>query len=122
MSKKTTFEDYSKTSKQSNYSDDSFWKKAGRVAKSAGQEVLRPALHLYFTQAAEKTPPGAKALVYSALAYFIWPYDAIFDAIPAAGYTDDVAIMTAALANIATHVTPAVKRKATLKLNEWVGK
>ena len=121
MSKKPTFEDYSKTSKKPAYSDDSFWKKVGRVAKSAGREVLRPALRLYFTQAAEKTPAGAKALVYSALAYFIWPYDAIFDAVPAAGYTDDILIMTAALTKIATHVTPAVKRKATIKLNEWVG-
>ena len=103
------------------YSDASFWKKVEGVAKAAGREVLRPALRLYFTQAAEKTPAGAKATVYAALAYFIWPYDFVFDAIPGAGYTDDIALMTAALGNIATHVTPAVKRKATMKLKQWFG-
>ena len=121
MSKKPTFEDYSKTSKKPAYSDDSFWKKIPAAAKSAGREVLRPALRLYFTQEAEKTPPGAKAIVYSALAYFIWPYDFVPDVIPGIGYTDDIPLMTAGLANIATHVTPAVKRKATLKLNQWFG-
>ena len=107
-------------SKQS-YSDDSFWKKVEGVAKAAGREVLRPALRLYFIQAAEKTPPGAKAIVYSALAYFIWPADVVPDVLPG-GYADDLALMTAAIGSISTYVTPAIKRKATIKLNQWFGK
>lgn len=102
------------------YSDASFWKKVEGAAKAAGREVLRPALRLYFTQAAEKTPAGAKAVVYSALAYFIWPADVVPDVLPG-GYGDDLAIMTAAIGSISAYVTPAVKRKATMKLKQWFG-
>lgn len=109
-------------SKKPAYSDDSFWDKVESSAKAAGRKGLKPALQLYYAQAEEKTPTAAKALVYSALAYFIWPLDAIPDAIPVGGYGDDVAIMSAALASIAAYVTPAIKRKATMKLNQWLGK
>ena len=104
------------------YSEDNFWDKVETSAKAAGRETLRPALQLYYAQAQEKTPAWAKALVYSALAYFIIPTDAVPDMIPVAGYTDDVTIMTAALGTIAAYITPAIKRKATIKLNQWLGK
>ena len=109
-------------SKKPSYSDDSFWDKAESSTKAAGKKALTPALQLYYAQAEEKTPAWAKTLVYSALAYFIWPADAVPDVIPAVGYGDDVAIMTAALGSIAAYITPAIKRKATIKLNQWLGK
>ena len=106
-------------SKQS-YSEDSFWDKIETSAKAAGREALTPALRLYYAQAQEKTPAYAKALIYSALAYFILPIDAIPDPLPL-GYTDDIALMLGTLATIASHITPAIKRKATIKLNQWFG-
>lgn len=104
-------------SKQSTYSDDSFWDKVGSSAKAAGEKALTPAFQLYYAQEQENTPGWAKALIYSALAYFIIPIDAMPDPI----YIDDIGVMTTALATIAAYVTPAVKRKATMALKKWFG-
>ena len=118
MSKKPTFEDYSKTSKKPAYSDDSFWDKVESSAKTAGQKALKPAFQLYYAQEQKSTPKSAKTLAWASLAYFIWPWDAAFDPI----YIDDVGVMTAAIGTLATYITPAVKRKATIALNKWLGK
>ena len=40
------------------------------------------------------------AVIIGALAYFIWPADAVPDVIPIAGYLDDAAVVAAAVASI----------------------
>lgn len=103
----------------SEFSEEGFWDKVETSAKAAGREALRPALQLYYAQTREETPAWAKALVYSALAYFIIPIDAIPDTFPG-GYADDVAFMLYILAQIAQFITAVVKRMATRKLKEWL--
>lgn len=103
----------------SEFSESSFWEKVETSAKVAGREALRPALQLYYAQTREETPTWAKALVYSALAYFIMPIDAIPDSLPG-GYTDDVAFMLYILDLVIKYITVVVKRLATRKLNEWL--
>lgn len=103
------------------YSDDSFWDKVGSSAKAAGKKALTPAFQLYYAQEQDETPGWAKALVYSSLAYFILPVDAVPDPLPG-GYLDDAALMAGTITTIAKYITPVVKRKATIKLNEWLGK
>ena len=105
------------------YSEDGFWDKVSTCSKAAGREVIKPSLQLYYTQTKEETPAWAKTLIYAALVYFIIPVDTIPDITPPppAGYADDVVVMGTALATIAKYVTPAIKRKATMKLNEWFG-
>lgn len=103
-------------SKQS-YSDDNFWDKVETSAKDAGREALRPAFQLYYAQADDKTPLWAKALIWSALVYFIIPFDGAPDPI----YIDDIGVMGTALATVAAYITPAIKRKATIALKKWLG-
>jgi uncharacterized membrane protein YkvA (DUF1232 family) len=49
------------------YSDDSFWDKVKTYAKSAGEEVLEPALKMYYAALDADTPSWAKATIFAAL-------------------------------------------------------
>ena len=55
----------------------------------------------------------------STLVYFINPIDAIPDVTPIAGFTDDLGVIIGALAMIAVHITPEIKKQATQKAAEW---
>lgn len=103
------------------YSDDKYWRKLVRFAKVAGREVVERSLWLYYAAQQEKVPVWAKTVIYSALAYFILPTDAIPDFTPAAGYADDLGAILVALATVAAYVTPQVKSRARTQMREWFG-
>lgn len=103
------------------YSEESFWQKLGRYAKIAGKEVVEKALFLFYAAHEPGTPAWAKAVIYSALGYFILPTDAIPDPIPVVGYADDLGALAAALAVCAAHITPEAKAKARRKWQDWFG-
>lgn len=86
------------------YSDEGFWNKVVSFAKAAGREVIEKALWLYYAAQDPATPTWAKGVVYSALGYFILPIDAIPDLAPVVGYTDDLGVLAAAVAAIATYI------------------
>lgn len=111
----------STTSYPSKFSMKKFWDKVKRVAKKAGATVLSPALKLYYTLEKPETPAWAKATIVGALGYFIFPLDAIPDFTPVIGYSDDIAVMIAALGAVAMHVDEAVNQKARQKLRDWFG-
>jgi uncharacterized membrane protein YkvA (DUF1232 family) len=58
----------------------------------------------------------------AALGYFILPTDIIPDLVVAFGFTDDIAVLLYALSQVADHITPEVKEKASKKLGEWFDK
>ncbi len=101
------------------YSEHDFWKKVGGYARSAGREVVELALQLYYAAQSPDTPRWAKAAIYGALGYFISVIDAIPDLTPIVGYTDDLGVLVAALAAVASNVTPEIKEKAADKAREW---
>ena len=84
----------------SSCSKQEFWKKVKTVPSRTSCEVLRTALTLYFILVAEDAPIWAKTIVIGALGYFICPIDVIPDAIPIAGYSDDLIVMAAALKQV----------------------
>jgi len=94
------------------YSEDSFWAKVKRFSLAAGSEVVEKALILYYTLREPGVPAWAKTTITVALGYFIFPADAIPDLTPVVGYADDLGVLVAALATVAAHVTPEVKRRA----------
>ena len=73
------------------YTEDSFWDKVVKFAKTAGREVIEKALWLYYAAQQPNTPLWAKTAIYGALGYFISPIDAIPDITPVIGYADDPA-------------------------------
>jgi len=103
------------------YSDASFWQKAKTVAINAGKDVIGKGLQCYYVLQEEDVPKWAKATVVGALGYFISPIDAIPDITPIVGYTDDLGVMTLALATVAIHVTDDVKAKVKAKLVDLFG-
>lgn len=103
------------------YSENSFGEKLKNFAKIAGKEVIGKALQLYYAMQAPATSAWAKAVIITALGYFISPIDAIPDAIPLIGFADDLGVLAAAIATVATDITDDIKAKAETKLDEWFG-
>lgn len=101
------------------YSDPSFWEKVTKFALSAGKVIIKLALDLYYALQDENTPAWAKAIIIAALGYFISPIDAIPDITPVVGYSDDLGVLTMALATVGKFVTDEVKANADKKLQEW---
>lgn len=64
------------------------------------------------------TPLQAKAVMLGALAYFVLPADAIPDVLLAFGFTDDIAVLSTAVAAIAKHITPEHRAAARKALQE----
>ncbi len=101
------------------YSDSSFWDKIGKYAKQIGRKTLHSALILYYVGVDNKTPSWAKGVILASLGYLIFPFDAIPDLTPFAGYADDAGAIASALAAIAGSITIEHKNKADHKIGEW---
>jgi uncharacterized membrane protein YkvA (DUF1232 family) len=81
-----------------------FWRKVRSVASRLPfAEDLIAAHYCAFDR---QTPLRVKAAFVGALAYFVLPTDAIPDVLPLIGYTDDAAVLAAAIKLFASHITP----------------
>jgi uncharacterized membrane protein YkvA (DUF1232 family) len=81
-----------------------FWRKLRRLAaRIPFAEDLIAAHYCAFDR---RTPLHVKAALIGALAYFVLPTDAIPDVLPVIGYTDDAAVLAAAMKLVASHITP----------------
>lgn len=103
------------------YSEASFWTKVKDFAAVAGKNVIEKALWLFYAAQKPETPLWAKTVAYSALGYFISPLDAIPDVTPIMGFSDDLAVLIAALAAIAMFIDDEVKELALDRLVQWFG-
>jgi len=111
--------DYEKYEKH--YDENDFWSKIKKFAIKAGGKVIYAALKLYYALQSPNTPKWAKSIILGALGYFILPVDLVPDLVPVAGFTDDLAVLMAALATVAINITPEIKSQARLKLHDWFG-
>ena len=57
-----------------------------------------------------------KAALIGAIAYFVLPADAVPDVLPLVGYTDDAAVLAAAIKIVASHITPDHREAARQNL------
>lgn len=103
------------------YSDNKFWKKITKYAKSAGKDVVEKALLLFYAAQEEDTPVWAKATVMGALGYFINLFDAIPDLTPVLGYSDDLTVLALALASISACINQNVRDKTEKRMLGWFG-
>ncbi len=101
------------------FTESSFWQKLTTVAKTAGCELIEKVLIMYYATLDKDTPVWAKTVLIGALGYFICPIDAIPDAIPVAGYTDDAGAIALALGTVAAHIKPEHRTQAKSKTEEW---
>jgi uncharacterized membrane protein YkvA (DUF1232 family) len=87
-----------------------FWDKVrhtlGRVP------FVEEAVAAYYCALDPKTPLQVKAILLAALAYFVVPADMIPDFIAGFGFTDDAAVLAAALGIVAPAITEQHRDKA----------
>jgi uncharacterized membrane protein YkvA (DUF1232 family) len=87
-----------------------FWSKVKRVA--AQIPFVEDLLTAYYCAFDRDTPREVQAALIGALAYFILPFDIIPDVLPVIGYTDDAAVLAAAIRLVAKHIRPEHREAA----------
>ena len=93
-----------------------FLRKAKQVA--ARVPFIEDIVAAYFCAMDPKTPTRAKAILIAALAYFVLPIDFIPDFLLVLGFTDDVAVATAAIATVKPHIKKRHYDKARTLLTD----
>ena len=73
----------------------------------------------YYCAFDKATPLSVKASLFGALAYFLLPTDVIPDVLPVLGFTDDAAMLAAAIKLMASHIRPEHRVAAKDKLAEF---
>ena len=101
------------------FSASDFVDKISKIAKRAGAKLVYAALILYYTLQSEKVSKADKALIIGALGYLISPLDAIPDAIPIVGLTDDVGVLIYVLRKVCVNVEREIKDRAKERLTKW---
>lgn len=79
-----------------------FWPKVTRVARKV--PFSRDAVAAYYCATDPATPTRVKGILFAALAYFIMPADLVPDVFALIGFSDDMAVLTAAFAMIRGHI------------------
>lgn len=87
-----------------------FWRKLKAVARHI--PFAEDAVAAYFCAFDPATPTRVRAILFAALAYFILPTDLIPDFLPVLGFTDDAAVLAAALQLVASHMQPEHREAA----------
>lgn len=93
----------------SRWDEDEVRAKFWRTAKKAARQVpfMDEVVAAYYCALDKNTPLRAKGILLAALGYFILPADAIPDFVFGLGFTDDIAVLTAAITAVRAHLTPA---------------
>lgn len=89
---------------------EKFWKKFRRVVGSI--PFARDLLAAYFCALDPATPLKVRATLLGALVYFIMPVDVLPDVIAVLGFTDDAAVLFAAIRAVSTSIRPVHYDKA----------
>jgi uncharacterized membrane protein YkvA (DUF1232 family) len=84
-------------------------------------KVVYPALLLQYMMKSEEVSLKAKLILSAALGYFILPFDFIPDFAPVIGFADDLGVLLLVLRQMATHITPEIRKNAREHLHKWFG-
>lgn len=91
-----------------------FWRKLKRVA--AKIPFAEDLLAAYYCAMDKATPTYVRAVLLGALAYFILPADVVPDLVAVVGFTDDAAVLAAAIAAVRAHFRPEHRARARAAL------
>jgi uncharacterized membrane protein YkvA (DUF1232 family) len=75
----------------------------------------------YYCAVDPGTPLHVKAVLFGALAYFIMPIDLVPDVLTWIGFTDDAAVLYAALRTIAPHIKDNHRARAKVAIDRLAG-
>ncbi len=96
---------------------EGFWKSLRRGLRYIpfADEVVAS----YYCALDPKTPLRTRGILLAALAYFVLPFDIVPDMLLGVGFTDDLAVLTAALGAIRGQIKPRHRQAAKRALQEW---
>lgn len=86
------------------------WGKLRKFGRSI--PFMEDVVAAYFCAMDERTPTAARATLFAALAYFIAPIDIVPDMLALIGLGDDIAILTAVLMTLRTHMSDDHRKQA----------
>jgi uncharacterized membrane protein YkvA (DUF1232 family) len=95
-----------------------FWPKIRRLARRI--PFAEDAVALWFCARDAATPTGTKAMLMAALAYFVVPTDVLPDWFAGLGFTDDAAVIAAAIGLAGRAIKPAHREAAKALLDRFV--
>lgn len=93
-----------------------FWRTARRAARQI--PFMEDVIASYYCAFDNDTPLRAKGILLAALGYFVLPADTIPDVIVGLGFTDDLTVLTAAIAAVRAHLKPAHRLAAREALEQ----
>ena len=106
---------------EKHFSESELWNKIAKIGKSIGAAIIYPVLLLFNLLKSSETDLKEKTMIIGALGYFILPLDLIPDAIPTAGFTDDMAALGAIISALASCITIELQNEAKQKCHELLG-
>jgi uncharacterized membrane protein YkvA (DUF1232 family) len=115
MSQEVTVANPSKFERDRARVNDGFWPKVRRVARRI--PFMGELMAAYYCTLDPKTPLQVKAVLMGALAYFVLPIDVIPDFIAGFGFTDDAAVLYAAIRSVAGSIRPEHRARAQQMLD-----
>lgn len=92
-----------------------FWKTLKKAARHV--PFMEDLVASYYCALDPKTPMRVRGILLGALAYFVMPIDVVPDFIAIFGFTDDMAVLAAAISAIRGHITDAHYAAARDALN-----
>ena len=106
---------------EKHFSESELWNKIAKIGKSIGAAIIYPVLLLFNLLKSSETDLKEKTMIIGALGYFILPVDLIPDAIPTAGFTDDLAALGAIISALASCITLEMQNESKQKCHELLG-
>jgi uncharacterized membrane protein YkvA (DUF1232 family) len=96
-----------------------FWSKLRRHVRRV--PFVEDAVAGYYCALDPATPLQVKAVLFGALAYFVLPIDLVPDVIAWLGFTDDAAVLYAAIRTVAPHITDRHRAQARTAVDRLAG-
>ncbi|MGM9949184.1 MAG: YkvA family protein [Lysinibacillus sp.] len=107
--------------KEKHFSDEGFFHTVKKYATKLGFKGLHAAATLYTALKSPNMPKSNKMIILGALGYFIFPFDVVADILPVVGLSDDLVVMTAALAKVFMSIDDEMKADAHALLKRTLG-
>ncbi|WP_040677701.1 YkvA family protein [Nitratireductor pacificus] len=95
---------------------DRFWHTLRKAARQV--PFVEELVAGYYCALDNDSPPRVRGTLLAALAYFVLPLDLVPDFLLGLGFTDDMAVLAAALNTVRKHITPAHRLAARKALSE----
>jgi uncharacterized membrane protein YkvA (DUF1232 family) len=104
----------SETEKRARKVQSKFWPTFKRAVRQV--PFARDLVAAFYCAIDPASPTRVRGILLAALAYFVLPFDAVPDVLAFVGFSDDIAVLAAAISAVRAHLTPGHYVKADAAL------